>query len=132
MESEGNIYQDFYKHLEDREWSDVQVVNLMQQIAMAGLSHQIRDIHNLFKYQQQADEQIEAEKEMNRWAIAREFVPRGTMIAQSFFEDAEEYRLRDHEGEALEPGETNWEQLRQSINRKLREECEQDRRWDVC
>lgn len=66
MESERDPYQDLYSHLENKEWSDVQIVNYMQQIAMGGLTRHIHAIHNLLIKEQQIDERIAAEREYDR------------------------------------------------------------------
>lgn len=127
MESERDFYQDLYSHLEAREWSDIQIVNLMQKIGRSSLLS-CEGVLGVLEYQQAIDEQVEAEKEYNRWAIGREF---GVFTPEEFQRTEryqQTYDLPDDEGEALEP----WETLRQSINKRLREECESDRRWDVC
>lgn len=99
---EPNDYiQDLTDHLEEREWSNVQIVNLLQKIGRNALLS-CEGVLDVYEYQQEIDEQIEAEKEFDRWAIARTFNKTyqpvdfdrqsGSMIPQSFYEDAEQYR----------------------------------------
>lgn len=86
MKEERDFVQDLHSHLEEREWEDVQIVNLLQKIGRNTLLS-AQSTLEILEYQQTIDEQIEAEKEYDRWQIAR-----GMMIPQSFFEDAEAYR----------------------------------------
>ena len=83
---EQNFDQQLVDHLDEREWSDVQIANLLQKVGRNALLGS-QSVLEVLEYQQSIDEQIEAEKEHDTWAIGD-----GAMIAQSFFEDAEEYR----------------------------------------
>ena len=90
MESERDFYQDLYSHLEAREWADVQIVNLLHKIGRSSLLS-CEGVLELFEYQQAVDEQVEAEKEYNRWAIGREF---GVFTPEEF-QRTERYQQAD-------------------------------------
>lgn len=109
MESEQDPYQDLHAHLESREWHDVQIVNFFQQLAMGGLTRHIHAIHNLLKSQQANDEQVAAEKEFDRWAIARTF--------------GKDYQPVDYEAGVYTPDE-----FRQT---RRYQEAKDDAGWDV-
>lgn len=59
------------EHLTHREWSESQIEALSRDIGRSALmSHE--GVLRVLEVQQQVDEQISAEKEHDRWAIARE------------------------------------------------------------
>jgi hypothetical protein len=79
------------EHLENREWADIQIINLTHRIGRSALMS-CEGVLEVLEYQQMIDEQIAAEKEHDRWAIGRQF-----SIPQSFFD------RDDYEEEAAEP-----------------------------
>ena len=106
MENERDFVQDLHSHLEEREWSDVQIVNLLQKIGRNALLSAESTLEVL-EYQRDVDEAIAAQKEHDRWAIGRQM---GAMIPQSFYEDAEAYReTKDDAGMDNPP---NWDNPR--------------------
>ena len=90
-------YEKLVEHLADREWSDVQIINLGSKIVRSALLCS-KDVLELFEYQQEVDEGIAAEKEADRVFIPGDGWGGGLgrrVIAESFFEDS---------SEAIEPG----------------------------
>jgi hypothetical protein len=53
------------EHLQEREWSDVQIINLTHKIGHSALmSHE--GVLEVLEYQQSIDEQIQAEKDFDK------------------------------------------------------------------
>lgn len=57
-------YEALRSHLEDREWSEVQIANLLHKIGRNALLS-AQSTLEVLEYQQAIDEQIEAEKEVD-------------------------------------------------------------------
>lgn len=89
-------YEALVSHLEEREWSEVQIANLAHMSVTADVMS-LQGILRILKYQQEVDEQIAAEKEHDRWAIGREM---GQPVKE-FFEDAETTFLQQRFGDIL-------------------------------
>lgn len=53
------------EHLQEREWSDVQIINLTHKIGHSALLS-CEGVLSVLEYQQQIDENIQAEKEHDR------------------------------------------------------------------
>ena len=106
MKEERDFVQDLHSHLEEREWSDVQIVNLLHKIGRNALLS-AQSTLEILEYQQAIDEQIEAEKEVDRWAIAGEFI---TQLPLSFYEDAEQHREElEHKDDAGMDNPPKWD-----------------------
>jgi hypothetical protein len=88
-----NVYfERLVEHLEEREWADIQIVNMTHLIGRSALLS-CEGVLRVLELQQEVDEEIAAQKECDRWAIGREFgmdaegealLPR--VIPQDFFE----------------------------------------------
>lgn len=78
-------YERLAEHLTEREWSEVQILNLAHRIARSALmSHE--GVLEVLEYQQEIDENIAAQKEHDRWAISSQFgslTPEQQEIAES-------------------------------------------------
>lgn len=86
MEQEKEYPARLYEHLDDRGWNADDMNRIARLISSTDLLGE-QVVLEVLSVQQEIDERIEAEKEYDRWQIAR-----GMMIPQSFFEDAEEHR----------------------------------------
>ena len=90
-----NWHEALHEHLANREWSTVQIHEMHRLIGRSTLLSP-ESVLEVMEYQQVTDEQIQAEKECDRWSITKGFA------TETFFTDT--YRLPDKNGEALEPG----------------------------
>ena len=86
-------YEALVSHLEDREWSEVQIANLAHMSVTASVMS-LEGILRILKYQREIDENIAAEKQADRV-----FVPG---VPESFFEDTQSSEhLRQRFGDIL-------------------------------
>lgn len=80
------------EHLQEREWSDVQITNLTHRIGHSALLS-CEGILEVLEYQQEVDEAIVAQKEADRWAIGREFSTQPTTyVADAGWDENGTYR----------------------------------------
>jgi hypothetical protein len=98
---EKDYQQALAEHLYNRDWSETQVANIMHKVIGRFASASAEVVLDVLEIQQEVDENIAAQKEHDRWAIGRRFLP------VAFFEDTQ-YRLPDAEGEALE---AKWDEV---------------------
>ena len=96
MEKENYWHDELVKHLEAKEWSNVQITNLAMKIGRsATLSCQ--SAVGLLEYVSFVDERIEAEKKYD------EVFSDAPCFNKDQAQQMIEYTLFDHEGEALPP-----------------------------
>jgi hypothetical protein len=96
MEKENYWHDELVKHLEAKEWSNVQITNLAMKIGRhATLSCQ--SALGLLEYVSFVDERIEAEKKYD------EVFADAPVFNKEQAQQMIEYTLFDHEGEALPP-----------------------------
>jgi len=96
MEKENYWHDELVKHLEAKEWSNVQITNLAMKIGRsATLSCQ--SAVGLLEYVSFVDERIEAEKKYD------EIFSDAPCFNKDQAQQMIEYTLFDHEGEALPP-----------------------------
>lgn len=96
MEQENFWYGELVKHLEDKEWSDVQITNLAMKIGRSTMMSCEAAVE-LLEYVQKVDGEITAQKEYD--AVFETAPVFNREQALQLFE----YNLADSEGEALEP-----------------------------
>jgi hypothetical protein len=79
------------EHLQNREWSDIQIINLTQKIGRSALMS-CEGVLEVLEFQQEVDECIASQKEFDE------------VFAPPLPFDGADYRLPDAEGEGLPPG----------------------------
>lgn len=88
MEQEKEYPVRLYEHLDDREWNADQMNRIARLISSTDLIGE-QVVLEILTIQQEVDDEITAQKEVDRWAIAGEFI---TRLPLTFFEDAEQHR----------------------------------------
>jgi len=96
MEKENYWYGELVKHLEEKEWSDVQITNLAMKIGRSTM-FSCEAALGLLEYVSSVDESIEAEKKYD------EVFSDAPVFNKEQAQQMIEYTLFDHEGEALPP-----------------------------
>jgi hypothetical protein len=96
MEQENYWYGELVKHLEEKEWAEVQITNLAMKIGRSTMMSCEAAVE-LLEYVKDVDEQIAAQKERDE-VFATAPVFNREQALQLF-----EYKLADTEGEALPP-----------------------------
>jgi hypothetical protein len=79
-------YERLVEHCADREWSDVQIINLAHKVARSALMS-FEGVLEILEYQQQVDEGIAAEKEYDQHYIPQEYFEDTQGFIQARFED---------------------------------------------
>lgn len=97
-------YEALVSHLEEREWSEVQIANLAHMSVTADVMS-LQGILRILKYQQEVDEQIAAEKQFDE-VYSPEVPAQGWggglgKPPKEFFEDAETTFLQQRFGDIL-------------------------------
>jgi len=120
MRNDNEGYQKLCKHLEEREWSEVAIVNFTHKAALIGM-YGLMGVLELMKYQEEVDATIQAQKDHDRVFT---------------------YDLPDKEGEALPPREKleiteerqkGFDKLQyDDMGNYINPPPKSDGRWDVC
>lgn len=79
-----NFDQQLVDHLDEREWSDVQIANFLQIVGRSALLS-AESVLQVLNYQQQIDENIQAQKDLDEWTSR-------ARLPLSFYQDAEQHR----------------------------------------
>jgi len=94
MEKENYWYGELVKHLEEKEWSNVQITNLAMKIGRSAM-FSCQSAVGLLEYVASVDERIESEKKYD------EVFADAPVFNKEQAQQMIEYTLFDHEGEAL-------------------------------